>query len=188
MSLKKSVVGVALLASTLFAGTYNVDVSHSNIGFKVKHMMISNVVGKFNTFSGVFQYDEKKNTLKSLKAQIDVSSVNTENAKRDKHLRAADMFDVEKYPKITFVVTKIDGEDVWGDFTLKGITKNIKLEFENGGTIKDPWGNYRAGFILTGKIQRSEYGLTYNSVLEAGGVAVGDTVKLNIEVEGIKKR
>jgi len=187
MNLKKLVLGSTLLASTLFAGNYNVDVSHSSVGFKVKHMMISNVVGKFDTFKGTFEYDEKKNTLTSLNGQIDVMSVNTENAKRDGHLKDTDMFDVAKYPMINFVVTKIEDEDVYGDFTLKGVTKNIKLELENGGTIKDPWGNYRAGFVLTGKIKRSDYGLTYNSVLEAGGVAVGDIVKLNIEVEGIKK-
>lgn len=186
MNLKKLVLGSTLLASTLFAGNYNVDVSHSSVGFKVKHMMISNAVGKFDTFKGTFEYDEKNNTLTSLNGQIDVMSVNTENKKRDDHLKKADMFDVEKYPMINFVVTKIDAEDVYGDFTLKGITKNIKLELENGGTIKDPWGNYRAAFALTGKIKRSDYGLTYNSVLEAGGVAVGDTVKLNIEIEGIK--
>ena len=188
MNLKRLALGTTLLVSTLFAGTYNVDKSHSNIGFKIKHMMISNVVGKFNTFKGTFEYDEKKNTLKSLTAQIDVSSVDTDNKKRDGHLQKSDMLDVEKYPKITFVVTKIDGEDVYGDFTLKGITKNIKLELENGGTIKDPWGNNRAAFVLSGKIKRSEYGVTYNSILEAGGVAVGDVVKLNIEVEGIEKK
>jgi len=188
MNLKRLALGTTLLVSTLFAGTYNVDKSHSNIGFKIKHMMISNVVGKFNTFNGTFEYDEKKNTLKSLTAQIDVSSVDTDNKKRDGHLQKSDMLDVEKYPKITFVVTKIDGEDVYGDFTLKGITKNIKLELENGGTIKDPWGNNRAAFVLSGKIKRSEYGVTYNSILEAGGVPVGDVVKLNIEVEGIEKK
>ena len=188
MNLKKLALGTILLSSTLFAGTYNVDVSHSNIGFKIKHMMISNVVGKFNTFDGTFEYDEKKNTLTSLTAKIDVVSINTENKKRDGHLKKSDMFDVAKYPMIDFVVTKIDGEDVYGDFTLKGITKNIKLELENGGTIKDHRGNFRAGFALTGKIKRSDYGLTYNTVLEAGGVAIGDVVKLNIEVEGIKAK
>ena len=186
MNFKKLVLSSTLLASTLFAGNYNVDASHSNVGFKIKHMMISNVVGKFDTFKGTFEYDEKKNTLTSLTGEIEVSSVNTENKKRDGHLQAPDMFDVKKYPKINFVVTKIDGEDVYGDFTLKGITKNIKFELENGGTIKDPWGNFRAGFALTGKIKRSDFGLTYNSVLEAGGVAVGDLVKLNVELEGIK--
>ena len=188
MNFKKLILGSTLIASTLFAGTYNVDVSHSSVGFKVKHLMISNAVGKFDTFKGTFDYDEKKNTLTSLTVQIDVMSVNTENAKRDKHLKNADMFDVQKYPMIDFVVTKINGEDVYGDFTLKGITKNIKLELENGGTIKDHKGKNRAAFTLTGKIKRSDFGLTYNSILEAGGVAIGEVVKLNIEIEGIQAR
>ncbi len=188
MNLKKLLVSSILVASSLFAGTYNVDTSHSNVGFKVKHMMISNVNGSFDKFKGSFEYDEKTKMLKSLTAEVTTSSVNTANAKRDKHLKDADMFDVSKYPTMTFKLTKIIDDVAYGDFTLKGVTKNIVLEFENGGTIKDPWGNHRAGFALSGKIKRSDYGLTYNSVLEAGGVAVGDVVKLNIEVEGIKAK
>ncbi|MGB5866552.1 MAG: YceI family protein [Arcobacteraceae bacterium] len=188
MNLKKLVLGSSLLVSTLFAGNYNVDTAHSTVGFKIKHMMISNVSGTFDKFSGTFEYDEKTNRLKELTGNIQSDSVNTSNAKRDEHLKKEDMFDVAKYPTINFKVTKIDGEDVYGDFTLKGITKNIKLELENGGTIKDPWGNQRAAFALNGKIKRADYGLTYNTVLEAGGVAVGDDVKLHIEVEGIKSK
>ena len=188
MNIKKIIVGSSLLVSTLFAGNYNVDVSHSSVEFKIKHMMISNVTGTFSDFKGTFEYDEKNNTLKELSGKIMVNSIDTANAKRDKHLVADDMFHASKYPTITFKVTKIDDEDVYGDFTLRGVTKNIKLELENGGTIKDPWGNFRAGFSLSGKIKRSDFGLTYNDVLEAGGVAIGDTVKLNIEVEGIKSK
>jgi polyisoprenoid-binding protein YceI len=188
MNFKKLVLGSTLLASTLFAGSYNVDTSHSTVGFKIKHLMISNVAGTFDKFTGAFEYDEKKNTLTSLTGNIDVSSVNTANKKRDGHLKSGDLFDAAKYPTINFKVTKIDGEDVYGDFTLKGVTKNIKLELENGGTVKDPWGNNRAAFSLTGKIVRADYGLTYNDVLESGGVVIGETVKLNIEVEGIKKK
>jgi len=186
MNLKKLTLGSILLASSLFAGNYNVDASHSSVSFKVKHMMISNVKGSFDNFSGTFEYDEKTSALKSLKGEIDVNSINTANKKRDKHLRANDMLGAKEFPKITFVITKIDGDEVYGDFTLKGVTKNIKLDFENGGTIKDPWGNERAGFALSGKISRKAYGVTYNKVLEAGGVAVGDIVKLDIEIEGIK--
>jgi polyisoprenoid-binding protein YceI len=188
MNFKKVLLASSILVSTLFAGNYNVDVAHSTVGFKIKHMMISHVSGTFDKFSGTFVYDEKANTLKELTGKIQADSVNTANEKRDKHLKEEDMFHVAKYPTISFKVTKIDGEDVYGDFTLKGVTKNIKLELENGGTIKDPWGNYRAGFSLTGKINRTDFGLTYNSVLETGGVAVGETVKLNIEIEGIKAK
>lgn len=186
MNIKKLVLGSTLLVSTLFAGNYTIDKAHSNVGFKVKHMMITNVVGNFDTFKGTFEYDEKKNTLKALSGEIEVASINTQNAKRDKHLRADDIFDAAQYPKITFIVTKIDGEDVYGDFTIKGVTKNIKLELENGGTITDPRGNEKAGFALTGKIKRADFGLTYNSVLEAGGVAIGDTVKLIVDIQGLK--
>ena len=126
--------------------------------------------------------------LKSLEGKIDVDSVHTGNTKRDKHLVKDDLFDAAKYPTITFKVTKIDGEDVYGDFTLKGVTKNIKLELENGGTIKDPRGNNKAAFALEGKINRADFGLTYNKALEAGAVMLGETVKLNIEIAGLEAK
>lgn len=188
MNIKKLAVVSALLVSTLFAGNYNVDKSHSNVDFKVKHLMISNVSGSFNEFKGSFEYDEKTKTLVSLDGEIQVASINTDNEKRDKHLRAPDLFDAEKFPLITFKLTKVDGDDVYGDFTMKGITKNIKLNFDNGGTIKDPWGNERAGFALSGKIDRTDFGITWNKVLEAGGVTVGNIIKLDIELEGIKAK
>jgi polyisoprenoid-binding protein YceI len=188
MNLKKLVITSTLLASTLFAGNYNVDVSHSSVGFKIKHLMISNVKGTFDEFKGTFSYDEKLNTLTSLAGEVMVPSINTANAKRDGHLKSADLFDVSKFPTMTFEITKIDGDVAYGDFTLRGITKNIKLELENGGSIKDPWGNNRAAVTLTGKIKRADFGLTYNKVLEAGGVVIGEDVKLNIELEGIEAK
>jgi polyisoprenoid-binding protein YceI len=148
--------------------------------------MISNVKGSFGDFKGTFEYDEKTKTLKALNGEVQVASINTDNKKRDTHLKEEEIFNAAKYPVITFKMTKIDGDNVYGDFTLKGVTKNIKLEFENGGTITDPWGNERAGFSLEGKIKRADFGLTYNSVLEAGGFAIGEEVKLEIEMEGIK--
>ena len=188
MNIKKLALVSTLLVSTLFAGTYNVDKSHSNVAFKVKHLMISNVKGNFNDFKGSFEYDEKTKTLTSLNGEIKVASINTENEKRDKHLRAPDIFDAAKFPLITFKLTKIDGDDAYGDFTMKGVTKNIKLDFDNGGTIKDPWGNFRAGFSLSGKIDRKDFGITWNKVLEAGGLTVGNIIKLDIELEGIKAK
>jgi len=189
MNLKKLLFSSAFLASSLFAGVYSVDKSHSSVGFKIKHLMISNVNGSFNDFDGKFEYDEKTKTLKTLEGEVKVSSIDTGNSKRDGHLKADDMFDAKKYPSIKFKVTKIDGDKVYGDFTLRGVTKNIELDFENGGVIVDPWGNTKAGFALNGSINRSDFGLTYNKVLEAGGVALGEKVKLNIEIEGkqIKK-
>lgn len=188
MNLKKIVLGSSILVSTLFAGSYNVDGAHSAVGFKVKHMMITNVAGEFDKFTGTFEYDEKKNTLTALSGTVEVSSVNTGIAKRDGHLKSADFFDVAKYPTMTFKVTKIDGEDVYGDLTLRGVTKNIKLELENGGTGKDPWGNFKAGFALEGKISRADFGLTYNKAIETGGVLIGDTVKINIDIAGVKTK
>ncbi|MFA9373488.1 YceI family protein [Poseidonibacter sp.] len=188
MNIKKLTLASALLVSSLFAGTYNVDKSHSNMGFKVKHMMISNVSGSFDEFTGTFEYDEKTNTLTSLSGEINVESINTANEKRDTHLKEDELFSAKKFPKINFKLTKIDGEYAYGDITLKGITKNIKLELENGGTVKDPWGNERAAFALSGKINRKDFGITWNKVLETGGVAVGEIVKLDIEVEGIKAK
>lgn len=188
MNIKKLALASTLLVSSLFAGTYNVDKSHSNVGFKVKHMMISNVKGNFNEFKGSFEYDEKTKTLTSLNGEIQAASINTEDKKRDDHLRAPDLFDAKKFPLITFKLTKIDGDDAYGDITMKGVTKNIKLDFDNGGTIKDPWGNERAGFALSGKLNRKDFGISWNKVLEAGGVAVGETIKLDIELEGIKAK
>jgi len=188
MKMFKFVFLSILGAGSLFAGNYNIDTSHSSVGFKVKHLMISYVKGSFDSFNGSFDYDEKTNTLKSLNGTIEVSSINTSNKKRDDHLRAPDFFDVEKYPKITFELKSIKGDKVSGILTMRNISKMVILDFENNGTIKDPWGNTRAGFELIGKIKRSDFGLTWNKVLEAGGVAVGDIVKLDIQIEGILKK
>lgn len=174
-----------IASSALFAGTYNVDASHSNVGFKVKHMMISNVVGKFDKFDGTFEYDEKTKTLKSLVGSIDVSSINTENEKRDAHLKESDFFLAKEFNNIKFELAKVEGDKAFGKLTIRGVTKDVELDFENNGTIKDPWGNTRVGLALSGKINRMDYGLKYNKVLEAGGVAVDEIVKLEIELEGI---
>jgi len=174
-----------LSAGALYAGTYNVDASHSNVGFKVKHLMISNVSGKFNTFTGKINYDEKTNTLKALEGKVEINSIDTDNKKRDGHLKSADFFDASKYPTLTFKLDKIDDDKAYGVLTIKGVSKNIELDFENNGTVKDPWGNQRVGLELSGKINRKDYGLNWNKTLEAGGVVVGEKVKLNIELEGI---
>ena len=182
--LKLSLVSLAV-STALFAGTYNVDASHTNAGFTVKHMMITNVTGKFNDVAGTFEFDEKTNTLKSINGEIIVASINTANEKRDEHLKAEDMFDVAKFQKITFKSTKIEKDAVYGDFTMKGVTKNIKLDLETSSVIKDPWGKQRTGFSLNGKIKRSDFGIVWNKALETGGVAVSDDVKLAIDIEGV---
>ncbi len=185
MNFTKLTLTSLLTASALFAGTYNVDASHSNIGFKVKHLMISNVSGKFDKFNGTFDYDEKTKTLTSLTGNIEAASINTENEKRDAHLKSADFFEVKKYPNLTFKLDKISGDSAFGKLTIHGITKDVKLDFENNGSIVDPWGNTRVGLALSGKINRKDFGLTWNKALEVGGVVVGDKIKLDIEVEGI---
>lgn len=185
MKLVKLGLASILATSALYAGTYNVDTSHSNVSFKIKHLMISNVTGKFDTFKGSFEYDEKTKKIKSLNGTVNVQSLNTEDEKRDGHLKSKDFFDVSKYPKITFSLNKIKDDYAYGKLTIHGISKDVKLDFENNGSIVDPWGNKRVGLALNGKINRSDYGLKYNSVLEAGGVMIGEKVKLNIELEGI---
>jgi polyisoprenoid-binding protein YceI len=178
----------SIMIGSLYAGTYKVDTSHSEVGFKVKHMMVSNVKGKFDKFEGEFEFDEEKKELKSIKGNIKVDSVNTGNEKRDKHLKEQDFFDTEKYKEMSFESTKIEKDKVYGYLKLKDVKQLIELNIEESGkVIKDPWGKTRTGFSLKGEIKRSDFGLKYNSVLETGGVTVGDTVKLEIEIEGIKE-
>jgi len=174
-----------LAAGALYAGTYNIDKSHSNVGFKVKHLMISNVTGKFDKFTGTIEYNEKTNTVTALVGTIIVDSINTGNKKRDNHLKSADFFDAANHPNLTFKLDSIKGDKAYGLLTLRGVSKNVVLDFEFNGTVTDPWGNKRVGLELEGKINRSDYGLNWNKALEAGGVVVGKKVKFIIELEGI---
>ncbi len=180
-------LGLASLAvsTALFAGTYNVDAGHTNPGFSVKHMMITNTTGKFNDISGSFEFDEKTKTLKSISGEIVTASINTSNEERDEHLKAPELFDAKQFPKITFKSTKIEKNKVHGELTMKGVTKNVVLDLETSDVITDPWGKQRTGFSLNGKIKRSDFGISWNKALETGGVAVSDEVKLNIDIEGI---
>lgn len=177
-----------LTAGALQAGVYTIDSTHSNVGFKVKHVMISNVVGKFDTFNGVIEYDEASKTLKNLNGKIDVNSINTANAQRDTHLKSADLFDVAKYTDITFALDKADKEFAYGKLTIHGVTKDVKLALTDNGIVKDPWGNQRVGLELKGTINRKDFGITWNKVLESGGLTVGEEVKLEVELEGILKK
>jgi len=176
--------GLLLGSVSLFGAAYSVDVSHSNVGFKVKHMMISTVSGNFSGFSGSYELD--KGVLKSLSATIKAATVDTGIVKRDEHLRSEDFFDVAKFPEITFAMISQKGKKVTGDLSIHGITKKVVLALDMGGEVIDPWGNKRSGFVLTGKVNRKDYGLNWNEAIEAGGVVVGEEVKLIIEVEGIK--
>jgi len=174
-----------ITATALFAGNYTVDSSHSSVSFKIKHLMISNVKGSFESFEGKFEYDEKSKTLKSLEGKVDANSINTANAKRDAHLKNEDFFDVKKYPDITFKLSKIQGDQATGTLTMHGVSKEVTFELENNGMVKDPWGNTRVGLALSGKINRTDFGLKYNKLLEAGGLTIGEKVKIEVEIEGI---
>lgn len=178
-----SVAALLLSSSLAFGATYKVDTAHSSVGFKIKHMMISNVNGNFGTFDGSFDINDGK--LTTINGIVKVSSIDTDNEKRDGHLKSADFFDVANHPEITFKATKIDDDKVIGDLTIKNVTKQVTLALDFGGTAKDPWGNERAGLALTGKINREAFGLTYNQALETGGVLIGKELKLIAEIEGI---
>lgn len=167
-----------------------IDPTHSEITFKVKHLMISNVKGEFKTFQATIDGEDFTNS--TISANIDASSISTNNDDRDAHLKSPDFFEVEKYPEITFVSTsikKVDDDEfkLVGDLTIKGITKEIILDTEFGGYMKDPYGNEKAGFSINGKLNRKDFGLNWNSALEAGGVMVGNEIKINAEVQFVKQ-
>jgi polyisoprenoid-binding protein YceI len=177
--------GLLLGSSALSAAIYKVDVSHSNVGFKVKHMMISTVTGKFGNFNGTYELD--KGSFKSLSGHIKSASIDTGITKRDDHLRSADFFDVNKFGDITFVMTSATKDKMTGNLTIRGITKKVTLDIDMGGVVTDPWGNQRSGFVLSGQVNRKDFGLNWNKAIEAGGVVVGDEVKIIVEVEGIEE-
>ena len=183
-----------LLTAPTFASasTWNIDPDHSSIGFKVRHLMVSNVKGTFGKVSGAVKVDDKDITKSKVNATIDTASIDTGVAKRDAHLRSADFLDVATYPTMTFVSTKIvksgeEGLKVTGDLTLHGVTRSVVLDVE-GPTreVKDPMGNIRRGASASAKINRKDFGLNWNKAMEAGGVVVGDEVTISIDVEVIK--
>ncbi|HIX54825.1 MAG TPA: YceI family protein [Candidatus Sphingobacterium stercoripullorum] len=168
------------------------DKDHSEVEFRVKHMMISNIKGQFQEFDITLNVPNNDLTNASAEAVINTASVDTKNSQRDDHLRNADFFDSEKFPKITFKSTKfekVDDEDykLTGDLTIQDTTKSIVLNVEYGGIAADPWGNQKAGFSFNGKIKRSEFGLTWNAALETGGVMVSDEVRINGEIQFVVK-
>ena len=167
---------------------WNLDTMHSHAEFAVKHLMISTVKGHFNTFTGTGETNED-GTLKTAELTIDANSINTNVEARDNHLRSPDFFDVPQFPTITFKSTKIEqsGSDITiaGNLTMHGETKPVTLKGELAAAVKDPWGNQRTALAVTAKINRKDWGLHYNQALEAGGVVVGEEVKLNIEFEAV---
>lgn len=189
---------IAVLASSLLlafttpsshADTYEVDPSHSHIGFSISHMVISNVKGNFGKFEASLEHAE--GIVTAARATIDVASIDTANENRDAHLRNEDFFDTEKHPKIEFITTRVEKQDAqWvahGTFTMHGVTKELALPFKLKGPIQDPWGNTRLGIEARTTINRKDYGLSWHKTLEAGGLVVGDEVELEIQAEFIKQ-
>jgi polyisoprenoid-binding protein YceI len=170
---------------------YQIDSAHSSAHFSVRHMMIANVRGEFSKLSGSVVYDSENPANSSIDAEIDTTSINTREPQRDAHLKSADFLDVEKFPLITFHGKEISGHGtewrVKGDLTIHGMTRLVTLDVD-GPTpeTKDPWGNLRIGASITTKIDRKDFGLTWNTNLEAGGVLVGQEVKISIDLEAIR--
>jgi polyisoprenoid-binding protein YceI len=171
---------------------WSLDSMHSELGFKIKHLMISNVSGSFSNFD--IQTETVADDFSNAKvlATVDVSSINTNNSQRDEHLRNADFFEAEKYPQIVFKstkVTKVDSDSfiLEGDLTIREITQPVKLSVEYNGIAKDPWGNLKAGFAVSGKINRKDFGITYNAAMETGGVLLGEEVKIYAEIQLVKQ-
>lgn len=196
--MKNIIVSIStIIALTLptfaFATTWIIDPDHSNVGFKVRHLMVSNVKGSFGKHTGVVEINDKDITKSTVVVSIETSSINTNVRKRDEHLRSADFFEVTKYPNMTFVSKKVvkAGEDklkVTGDLTLHGVTKSVVLDVEGPtNESKDPWGNIRKGATATTKINRKDFGLVWNAALETGGVVVGEEITITLEIEMIKK-
>ncbi len=172
---------------------WEIDPAHSQATFAVKHMMLSTVKGQFNVIGGHLHIDEQHPENSWVDAQADVNSIDTRDPKRDAHLRSPDFFDAEKYPTLNFKSTKVEriGDNeyrVLGDLTIRGVTRPVVFKAEYSGQGKDPWGGQRAGLSATTKINRKEWGLTYNQALETGGVLVGDEVKIEIDLEAVNNR
>ena len=172
--------------------TYKIDPAHSEIAFKVKHMMIATVSGNFTQFDATLQTEAPDFNNTTISFEADVNSINTNNEQRDGHLKSEDFFAAEKFPKLTFVsksFTKEDEEEykLVGDLTIRGVTKTVELAVEYGGTMTDPYGQIKAGFDISGKINRKEFGLSWGVVTEAGGVVVSDDVKLHLSIQMVKQ-
>lgn len=169
-----------------------IDPTHSEIGFKIKHLMFTNVSGKFEKYEATAESDGDDFANAKIEMELDMASINTNDASRDTHLKSADFFDVEKFPKAKFVATKFaknsDGDfDLEGDLTMRETTFPVHLKAEFGGIMKDPWGNIKSAFSITGKIKRSDWGLHWNAALETGGVLLSEEVRIFCEVQLVKQ-
>ncbi len=172
--------------------TWGMDLVHSSVGFIVRHLVVTKVRGKFTRWTGTIRMDENDLTRTQVDVSIEPASVDTGVEQRDNHLRSADFFDAEKYPTMAFKSSRVEKTKdgsllLHGNLTLHGVTRPVELEVEYAGTQKDPWGGLRAGFSARGSVNRKDFGLTYNQILETGGVAVGEKVDIDIEIEAVKQ-
>jgi polyisoprenoid-binding protein YceI len=178
--------------ATLTKTKWSLDPAHSEIGFKVKHMMITNVSGSFGKFDVQAETEGDDFTKSSIVFTADLTTLSTNSTDRDNHLKSADFFDAANHPTLKFTSTKLEKKDdenyiLHGNLTIRDVTKPIKLDVEFGGIGKDPWGNQKAGFTLSGKLNRADFGLTWNAALETGGVLVSEEVKLFGEIQLVKQ-
>lgn len=185
------VILAAFLPTLSLAADYTIDTSHSEVSFKIRHMGISKVSGRFDEFSGGFTYDPEHPEQSSVSASIGMDSVDTGNADRDEHLLGSDFFDVKANPEMSFQGAKVsdlsdEGFRLEGELTLHGVTLPVTLDVEVNGLVTDPWGNERAGFTATTKINRKHFGLSWTKNLGTGELMVGDMVSITLEIEGIK--
>lgn len=174
------------------ATTYKIDADHSTVGFKIRHL-IGKVSGRFDRYQGTFVYEKGNPKVWKTEATIEAASINTNTPKRDDHLRSPDFFDVQKFPTLQFISTKVtdvkgDKAKLHGNLTIHGVTRPVVLDFEFLGEGKDPWGNELGSALATVTINRKDYGLTWNEAIETGGVLVGDEVEITLEIEGQKKK
>jgi polyisoprenoid-binding protein YceI len=169
------------------------DPTHSEVTFKIKHLMISNVSGEFTKYAVDAETQEEDFTTAKVVFTADIDSITTGSAQRDAHLKSDDFFNAEKYPQLKFVATKYENVDndgsyeLYGDLSIRDVTRQLKLDVEFGGVTKDPWGNTRAGFTISGKINRKDFNLKWNAATESGGVVVSDDVRIHIEIQLIKQ-
>ncbi len=179
---------VLTIAAWASASEWTVDKAHSSIGFTVSHMVISKVPGKFTDFDGNVTFDPAHPADGSVSFTIQAASISTDNEKRDSHLKSADFFDVEKYPEITFVSTKVEpGNDnhyqITGDLTMRGVTKPVTFDAVLNGVVDDPWGNTKSGFTATTTINRQDFGVNWSKTLDTGGLVAGNDVDITVELE-----
>lgn len=181
-----------MATETITKTKWNLDAAHSEIGFKVRHMMITNVSGSFGRFDVNVESEDNDFSTADIKFRAELDTISTGNTDRDNHLKSGDFFDTSRYPELTFVSTdliKLDEAnfELVGDLTVRDVTRPVKLDVEFGGIGKDPWGNEKAGFTVTGKINRTDFNLNWNAALETGGVLVSEEVKLYAEIQLVKQ-